>query len=505
MVKGRQVPPPRLPSDACRAHAGATRESPLPCYTTPVLTPIQFATTDDGLRIAYAVHGAGRVIVHMAPLPLRHVELEWHLPEERRWFDRLARQRKLLRYDPRGLGLSERHVEVVNLDALVLDLAAVVDATGDGSVVLFACLNTAPIAVRYALAHPDRVSHLILWCPVARVADSIAPQIETLLDVGAKDWELFTETVAHVMVGWTKGEAARRYADYFRACVSPRYMRDLFAGLASADVSGDLQDLRVPTLVMQRRGVESVSVEMATGIAARIPGARLAILDGDVMRPGAGDYESAARVIDEFLGDAPAIDVGPAAAPGEAETSPMFRREGDYWTLSFDGQVTRVRDAKGLHHLSRLLRCPGDEFPAAELVLDVDGRAAATVVSPLGDAGPLLDTRAKADYRRRIAELRAEIDEADDANDPARSASARAELERLTTEISAAVGLGGRDRKASSTTERARLTVTKRIKDAIVRIRAVHPALARHLSTSIRTGHLCSYRPETGDPGPWTV
>ena len=134
---------------------------------------VQYATTADGVRIAFCAMGHGRPLLYMPPLPLRHVELEWQLPEDRRWLERLGHGRTLIRYDPRGLGLSERQVDDWRLDALVLDVAAVVDAVGAEQVALFACLNAAPIAIAYAAHHAERVSHLFLWCAVQHLANSI--------------------------------------------------------------------------------------------------------------------------------------------------------------------------------------------------------------------------------------------------------------------------------------------------------------------------------------------
>jgi len=453
---------------------------------------IQFALTGDGVRIAYATMGTGRPLVFMAPLPFRHVELEWRLPEDRRWLERLTCGREVVRYDPRGLGLSERAVASFDVDALVLDLTAVVDALSGDPLALFACVNSAPIAIAYAARHPERVSHLVLWCPVARMADSMPPQVVTLLDVAENDWMLFTEAAAHVMVGWAKGDAGHRYAEYLRACVTPDVMRPLIVGLRSGDVSELLRAVQAPTLVLHRRDVQSVPMALVSDLAGKIPGARLLVFDGEHMRLGVDDVEGPARAVDEFLGDVGATPR--ALSPAEAGVLPAnaFRHEGDYWTLAFDGRVSRVRDVKGLHHIARLLRDPGLEVPAVALVADLD--APPPHAPALGDAGSLLDATAKSAYKRRLAELRREVDEAERANDPAAAERARAELEFIAREVSAAVGIGGRDRKASSGAERARLAVTKRIKDAIARIRAVHPPLAAHLAQTVKTGHLCAYR-----------
>src|SRR5262249_33750134 len=104
--------------------------------------------------------------------------------------------------------------------------------------------------------------------------------------------------------------------------------------------------------------------------------------------------------------------------------------------------------------------------------------------------------QAKAQYRNRLSELRGELDEAEQFNDHSRSEQLRAEIEAISDQLAAAVGLGGRDRTAASTAERARATVTQRITTAIKRIAAQNPALADHLSSRVKTGRFCVYRPD---------
>jgi len=189
----------------------------------------------------------------------------------------------------------------------------------------------------------------------------------------------------------------------------------------------------------------------------------------------------------------------------------VFRREGEYWTIEFEGAVARLKDAKGLHYLAHLLRYPGQEFHVRDLVaLDVEPRPESPGVADpsrqqLGDAGAVLDAQAKAAYKRRLEELREELEEAERFNDPGRSTRAREEIEAITDQLSAAVGLGGRDRKAASDAERARLAVTKRIKAALERIHQAHPALARHLSSAITTGYFCSYAPKADTSAAWSL
>jgi len=187
-----------------------------------------------------------------------------------------------------------------------------------------------------------------------------------------------------------------------------------------------------------------------------------------------------------------------------ARGSPLavFRREGDYWTVSWLGDVVRLKDAKGLHYIAYLLANPGRQVLACELAAAGTGRGYRRLASDpggtvgdLGDAGAFLDAKAREQYQRRIDELHEELEAAVQRNDPLRAARLRSELESLGEQIIAAVGLGGRDRKAASHAERARLMVTKAIKAAIARLRASNASLGRYLATSIRTGNCCVYDP----------
>ena len=108
----------------------------------------------------------------------------------------------------------------------------------------------------------------------------------------------------------------------------------------------------------------------------------------------------------------------------------------------------------------------------------------------------MLDEQARRAYRARLREIEAELAEAEEANDPGRAERLEEERERLLDEMRKATGLGGRDRKMGDAAERARSAVTWRIRNAIKKLDAAHPALARHLGNSIKTGVFCSYTPE---------
>jgi non-specific serine/threonine protein kinase len=126
-------------------------------------------------------------------------------------------------------------------------------------------------------------------------------------------------------------------------------------------------------------------------------------------------------------------------------------------------------------------------------VLELEGREEA------GDAGPMLDPRAKQEYRARVEELEEELEEASRFNDRGRAERAREELDALAAELARGVGLGGRDRKAASSAERARVNVQRRLRDVLKRVAEASPTLGAHLEASVRTGLFCVYAPTWPD------
>lgn len=197
----------------------------------------------------------------------------------------------------------------------------------------------------------------------------------------------------------------------------------------------------------------------------------------------------------------------PKGSDGLAEPHNSFVCEGEYWRIAFNGKLVRLKDSKGIQYLARLLARSGDEVHVADLVSMVVGESFAREhlvkrshtsgerrVS-LGNAGPTIDRRARAEYRARLQELRLELDEAGAWGDLGRADRIRREIEFLTKELTSAFGVGGRARKDADVTERMRKAVSNRIRDALTRLTKYAPALGDHLRRRIRTGTFCSYVP----------
>jgi hypothetical protein len=188
---------------------------------------------------------------------------------------------------------------------------------------------------------------------------------------------------------------------------------------------------------------------------------------------------------------------GPQRAAG-GDT--VFRLDGDVWTLAFAGRTIHMPDAKGLRDLHTLIGRPGADVPAVAL-LD-PGRGDLAASRALG-ADPVLDDRAKARYRHRLAELDDDIDRALARHSDERAAQLDNERKALIDELRRATGLAGRPRRLGDQGERARKTVTARIRDSLRRLDRRHPELAQHLRATISTGYTCRYQP-AGDVT-WTL
>jgi pimeloyl-ACP methyl ester carboxylesterase len=185
------------------------------------------------------------------------------------------------------------------------------------------------------------------------------------------------------------------------------------------------------------------------------------------------------------------------------EQTNLFRRDGEYWTVGHRGLVVTLRDTKGLRDLGRLLAEPGREFHVLDLMAAGTGarpippsQAAEAGLATEGWGEPVIDQAARAHYKRRISELEAELEEAQERGDGEANAAAREELDALIKELTGAYGLAGRPRRSPDPVERARKAVRRRLRDAMSRIARAHPRLGRHLAASIRTGVFCSYEPE---------
>ncbi len=266
---------------------------------------IEYATTADGVSIAYTSVGDGIALVNPPPaLPWSNVEMEWQIPEWRHYYEHLTETMRLVRYDNRGAGLSTRAVGEITLATHILDLEAVVDRLGLDRFVLFGLYFNAQIAISYAVKHPERVSHLILWCPVPSGEDNSRDNAtsEALDRLRELDYNLFTETLAHTVFGWESGEAAHQMALYMQGSMSQETFQQCWTAAEKIDVRDLLPQIQAPTLVVHRRDFKQLDIEVSKQVAASIPNARLAILPGESLSPYMGDLEQTVGLFNDFVG-----------------------------------------------------------------------------------------------------------------------------------------------------------------------------------------------------------
>ena len=191
--------------------------------------------------------------------------------------------------------------------------------------------------------------------------------------------------------------------------------------------------------------------------------------------------------------------------------SSIFRREGEFWTITHKGATVRLRDAKGLRYIDCLIARPGKRIHVYDLIAAVDGIAAEAasegaaradgleIAHESGGPAVALDSRARSEYGNRLRELRAELEEADRFNDLGRSERLRAEIEQVSRELNEGLGR----RATSDAAERARGMVSKRIRASLEKISESTPTLGRHFAASIKTGYFCSYLPDPDHKISW--
>ena len=262
----------------------------------------------DGTAIAYQVHGEGPIdLVFVAGL-ISHIEHLWEEPALARLFDRQAEFSRLILMDRRGTGLSDPLGGPLALADEVEDLVTVLDAVGSERAALHAYTAAAPYAIQFAANYPERTSALILYAGFARTTRSDdLPWLDTTAERDARTQRLIDTWGDGSLVEALAPSAAgdERLRDWVarlqRLSASPGGMATLSRSLGDVDVRELLGDLRVPTLVMHRRGDRLIDPRHSAYLAERIPGAKLVWLEGEDSLPTLGDTEAFVGEIEEFL------------------------------------------------------------------------------------------------------------------------------------------------------------------------------------------------------------
>ena len=358
-------------------------------------------------------------------------------------------------------------------------------------------VETASVLIADAIAHPFDVP----WKERPPSGElRLAPLLEAQAEIAAAAGDLATARRA--------ADALGHIADHF-----PSAWLRAGAQLAEARarlVAGDLASAKAAAI-----GAVTLWADLGAPFDAAV--ARTVLAEArqrDGNREGARLEWQAARSAFDAFGARGWVDrcddvlahggrpVAPAAPTAHVEA--VFRREGNTRSVRLDGRVVVVHDLKGLRYVERLLAEPGREFHVLDLVAVENGSLPTR--SPAGhdlDDGrlaaggiPVLDQHAREAYRRRLAEVDDDIEEATAMNDPARRELAERDREYLIAELRSAVGLAGRHRSTGGSAERARTAVTRSVRYALTRLAEHHPVAATHLEQHVRTGTYCSYNPD---------
>ncbi len=271
---------------------------------------IQYAKTRDDVNIAFSTFGQGPPVVVLPVLPLSHLQLEWQMPGMRDFLAAFTNDHQLIRYDARGLGLSDRDESERSLDAHVMDLEGVVDRLGFDRVALFAASYSGPIAIRFAARNPDRTSRLILWCTHAYHGDVVAKlpidlnqQRQAVNQLADVDRDLYIRTYLHRAIGWTESDTANQFVEVAKKSIDQERFFENLANHAAFNATEDLPDVLCPTLVFHRPAFVGSSVDVAKQLASAIPNARLMLMEGDSVAPFVGDSKAVLDASIAFLGE----------------------------------------------------------------------------------------------------------------------------------------------------------------------------------------------------------
>jgi pimeloyl-ACP methyl ester carboxylesterase len=296
----------------------------------PSLQEIRFCTSADGVQIAYATTGTGPPLVKVANW-LSHLEFDWDSPIWRHWLTELSRDHTLVRYDERGCGLSEQQPVEFSFDGWLLDLEAVVDALGLERFPLLGISQGGPIAIAYAVGHPDRVSQLILYGTYARgrnfrMSAEQREEREALITLTRHGWGRDDPTYRQLFTsGFVPGATAEQmgwFNDMQRASTSGENAARFMRTFDDVNVIDMLADVDVPTLVLHCRDDRRIPHEEGRRLAAAIPGARFISLEGSnhIILEEDAAWPVFSSEVRRFLDASQAISPSPRRSPSRSQT-----------------------------------------------------------------------------------------------------------------------------------------------------------------------------------------
>ena len=264
---------------------------------------LAYGRSADDVQIAYTDVGSGPPLVMLPNLPFSNCLAQWRVPFLREAYERLASHHRVIEFDGRGTGRSDRDIDALSLDTMLLDLEAVLGHASIDSCALYASYISCATAIAYAARHPERVTSLILFGGSARGRDAIgAPETTALLSLIERDWDVFISSALQSWLGWDAGESGRIETEVARTATTPDVARAVISMAADLDVSDELATVTAPVLVFHRRGVRQISLEVSEALVATVPNGQLCVLEGSSAALFFEDADEVLRVMLDFMG-----------------------------------------------------------------------------------------------------------------------------------------------------------------------------------------------------------
>lgn len=336
---------------------------------------MQYAKTADGVKIAYGVAGSGPVVVRVPSIPFTNCQAEW--AQDTGFYHGLTDRFTVVTFDPRGCGLSDTSVEDLSMEARILDLEAVLGRVKAETFALHSVGWSGPMCIRYAVEHPERVTHLILDDAHARTEAFMAqPQVRALDQLAGGEWDTFLEFLVFTTFGLGRDQAGP-YVAYLKSCVTPEMARRIFAEVRRDDATDLLPAVNTPTLILQHDGFSKQQIDAAKELAASIPNATLVMLDGQSL----DDMNQILSAMDSLLGTKADHDHRAAGTPGGSAAVGASVRAVLFTDLvGHTEMMSRLGDLKGrdvlreheaitrevlIHHNGTEVKTMGDGFMAS--------------------------------------------------------------------------------------------------------------------------------------------
>jgi len=441
---------------------------------------IKYFTSSNGKHIAYAIHGQGSYLVIPAWW-VSHLELDWKNPNYQKFFQILGEHHTIVRYDRPGVGISDRQRKSFELSDEVRVLADLIEHLSIKECSLLGISCGGPVAIMYASHYPKIIDKIVF---VGSFVDG--------KDIG----EIEVQNALCTMVAASWGLGAKAIIDLFdpemdtaqRIALGKTHSQSSTAKMAvellkltfKMEVIDAAKHLSNPVLVLHKRQDKTVRIDAGKRLAMTIPNAEFKTIEGKTHLPWSGSQ--AKQLSDEILNFTTDKYSKNITHPNQ------FRLLGDIWSLVYVGKAIQLKDALGLQNISQLIINSGKEIHVRSLAL-CENQESYTYSQPI----EILDQQTLSSYRKRLTEITEEKAVAAQSSDESLYCKLELEEEYILTELNKVTGISGNTRNFNSDDEKARKSVTARIRNSIKRIHSLHPELAEHLTCRVRTGMYCSY------------